>query len=231
VVPPADVTAEALAAWFAARDASREYRRSLYQSLRLFFEWAVSAGVATSNPAQSFRGLSMGPPCPRPLPDDLLLDALLAADRRCWLAVRLASDLGLRRAEVAGVRASHLVRDIDGWTLRVLGKGSKLRVLPCPDDLARAIMISAGEPAGFAFPGRTGGHISPAHLGKLVSRCLPEGWGMHTLRHRFATRAYGVSRDLISVQALLGHSSVATTQRYVRVDGDRLRRIVEAVQW
>lgn len=58
---------------------------------------------------------------------------------------------------------------------------------------------------------------------------MPEGWTLHTLRHRFATRAYSIDRDLLAVQTLLGHASPVTTRRYVAVGEDRLRATVLAV--
>ena len=54
------------------------------------------------------------------------------------------------------------------------------------------------------------------------------GWTAHTLRHRFATRAYAGERDILTVQQLLGHSSIATTQIYTHIDDDELHRAVGA---
>jgi site-specific recombinase XerD len=62
-----------------------------------------------------------------------------------------------------------------------------------------------------------------------MSALLGPGWTAHSLRHRFATRAYAGERDLLTVQQLLGHSSVATTQRYTQIPDDALRRAVMAV--
>jgi site-specific recombinase XerD len=53
---------------------------------------------------------------------------------------------------------------------------------------------------------------------------------MHALRHRFATKAYNIDRDVFTVQQLLGHASPETTQRYVQVSDINMRRLVEAVQ-
>ena len=58
---------------------------------------------------------------------------------------------------------------------------------------------------------------------------MPVGWSMHSLRHRFATVAYAHDRDLLTVQALLGHASPGTTQRYVVAPGEAARRTVLAV--
>lgn len=111
--------------------------------------------------------------------------------------------------------------------LRVQGKGGRVRVLPMSDGLAARVRAEAG--AGYLFPGAIGGHVSPDWVGRLVGRSLPQGWSMHSLRHRFATVAYHHDRDLLTVQGLLGHASPATTQRYVRPPGEAARRTVLAV--
>lgn len=65
--------------------------------------------------------------------------------------------------------------------------------------------------------------MTARHVGKLGSQWLPEGVTLHQLRHRFATVVNKATHDLVSVQRLLGHASVATTQRYVAVDEATLR--------
>lgn len=65
---------------------------------------------------------------------------------------------------------------------------------------------------------------APAHVGKLISRTLPAGWTTHTLRHRFASQAYAVDRDIRAVQELLGHASVVTTQIYTAIPDNARRR-------
>ncbi|WP_375489606.1 tyrosine-type recombinase/integrase, partial [uncultured Mycobacterium sp.] len=60
---------------------------------------------------------------------------------------------------------------------------------------------------GWLFPNGTGGHLSANHIGRLVARALPGDWSMHTLRHRYGTRAYRGSGNLRAVQTLLGHES------------------------
>lgn len=164
---------------------------------------------------------------PRPAPEQAYRSALRAADARGRVILRLAAEVGLRRAEVAQVHGRDLIEDLTGWSLVVHGKGGRDRIVPLPADLAvevRAQLMAAG--GGWMLPGDDQGHLSPRHVGIIASRLLPGDWTMHTLRHRCASRAYAGDRDLLSVQQLLGHASVATTQRYVRLPDDALRRAV-----
>lgn len=142
------------------------------------------------------------------------------------LMLRLAAECGLRRAEIAGIHSRDLVDDLLGWSLVVHGKGDRDRVVPLP--VAIALELRA-QPEGWVFPGDDDGHLSPRWVGRVTARLLPEGWTLHTLRHRFATRAYAVDRDLLTVQTLLGHASPVTTRRYVALPDDALRRTVDAV--
>ncbi|WP_245945875.1 tyrosine-type recombinase/integrase [Corynebacterium senegalense] len=129
---------------------------------------------------------------------------------------------GLRRAECACLRVDDVIAVGQGWTLRVVGKGGHERVVPCPPHLARRIRARRG---GWVFPGGQRGHVSPGWLGKQVSRALGDGGTAHTLRHRYASVAYGHTHDLRAVQTLLGHASVATTQVYTAVDDAAVRDV------
>lgn len=142
------------------------------------------------------------------------------------LILRLAAEVGLRRAEIASIHSHDLVDDLLGWSLVVHGKGGRERVVPLPTPLALELHARG---SGWVFPGADHGHLSPRWVGKLAARVMPEGWTIHTLRHRFATRAYGLDRDLLVVQTLLGHASPVTTRRYVAIGEDRLRATVQAV--
>jgi integrase len=138
--------------------------------------------------------------------------------------LRLANELGMRRGEVAQVHPEQdLVQDLVGWALVVHGKGSRKRVLPLPDDLA-SLLRSA--PSGYLFPSPMGGHLSPHWVGTLVSRALADGTTMHQLRHLCATEVHEQTHDLRLVQTLLGHASVATTQRYIAVDDSKVREAI-----
>lgn len=84
---------------------------------------------------------------------------------------------------------------------------------------------------GWLFPTpRATGPIGAIRVGELVSRALPEHWTCHSLRHRFATKAYRASHDLLLVQRLLGHSKPETTAMYVQLDLNDARHIVVKTQ-
>ncbi|WP_231992692.1 tyrosine-type recombinase/integrase [Mycobacterium sp. 1164985.4] len=186
-----------------------------------FFGWAHRAGHLSTNPAAGLPVMRAAAPSPRPAPDAVWIAAIAAAGPRVRLMLRLAAEAGLRRAEIARVHRRDLTRGPTGAALLVNGKGSKRRTVPVGDDLAAAI---AGDGAdGYLFPGADDGHPSPRYVGDLMADALPDHWTAHTLRHRFATRAYRGSRNLRAVQTLLGHSSVATTERYTAVDDDEIR--------
>ena len=224
---PWEVTGAELVAWVGGRDWSRETLRSWRSALRGFYRWAHGAGFVDVDPALTLLSVEPRPPAPRPAPEQAYRHALARADARVRLMLRLAAELGLRRGEVSRVHADDLERDLIGWTLRVKGKGDRTRRLPVTEGLAAAVRERAA--GGFVFPGKDHGHLSAPHVGKLVSRALPAAWAMHSLRHRFATMAYSVDRDLFTVQSLLGHASPVTTRLYVQLPDASMRDTVTAV--
>lgn len=155
--------------------------------------------------------------------------------------VLLAAYAGLRRSEIAAVHP----RDFVDGVLHVVGKGDRARIVPVHpliDQAVRAELerrrdgrIGTGwrlgaarvDPAGYLFPGQQPGtHVSPWVVGDALSGLLGDVWTGHTLRHRFASRAYAASRDLRAVQELLGHSRPETTARYTAVPDDAMREAV-----
>ena len=217
------LTLDDLLEWTGSHRWKVETRRSYRSSLRAFWSWGVLTERTARDVAHLLPSIPPAQPIPRPAPPAAVVTALNEADARVWLMIRLATELGLRRGEVAQVHSRDLERDLLGWSLHVHGKGSRDRVVPLPDSLARALRRL---PAGWAFPGEVDGHLSARWVGKLVGRLLPVGVTMHQLRHLCATELHDDTRDLRAVQELLGHASVATTQRYVAVRPDRLRAMV-----
>ena len=223
---PYELDGERLVGWCGRQDWAIETRRGYRATLRAFYGWAVAAGRTAENPAADLPKVRAAIPAPRPASEIAYREALVRADDRGRVILRLAAEAGLRRAEVARVHSRDLVEDLEGWSLVVHGKGGRQRVIPLTPELAAAVR-SRGS--GWAFPGRDGGHLSPRWVGKIVTTLLPGSTTMHQLRHRFATRAYSVDRDVFTVQELLGHASPATTRRYVAVPSSAMRATVRAV--
>lgn len=234
VTAPRDVTRDMITDFHAAQTWALETRRGHRNAAAAFFTWAHMTERIPTNPAANLPIVKSSVPAPRPAPDRIVTAGLETPSERVRLMLRLSCELGLRRAEVAQVRADDIEDGIGGALIRVRGKGGKVRVIPISDELALAVESgpaghTRGAPrTGWLFPGSDDGHLSPRWVGKLCAEALPGGWTMHTLRHRFATRAYRGSRNLRAVQTLLGHSSVATTQRYTAVDEDEVRAAMMA---
>ncbi|WP_368834368.1 tyrosine-type recombinase/integrase [Mycobacterium intracellulare] len=222
--PPAEVTAEKLVNWLGRQQhLSPEARKSHRSTLRGFFVWMYEMDRVSVYIGDALPKVRVPKAPPRPAGDRVWETALSKADRRTELMLRLAGECGLRRAEVAQVH-SHDLMDIGTPRLLVHGKGGKQRVVPISDYLAFLIRES-GE--GWLFPNKAGGYMTPDHVGRLIARVLPGDWTAHTLRHRYATRAYRGSRNLRAVQTLLGHESILTTERYVALEDDEIRAAAE----
>ncbi|WP_130012020.1 tyrosine-type recombinase/integrase [Serinicoccus sediminis] len=222
------LTTPELIAWLAAHDWSTETRRSYRASLTGYFRWAHATGRIHQDPAAALPPIRPRPGVPRPAGEDRIVDAMLAAEPRVRLMILLGAQAGLRRGEIAQVHSRDVVRDLEGWSLRVHGKGRRNRQVPLVDDLARALLEL---PPGWAFPSPVlaGQHLTAAHVGKLISAALGPGLTSHQLRHRFATRAYAVDHDLLTVQQLLGHAKPETTMIYTRIPDAAKRRTVVAL--
>lgn len=220
-VQPYHVTLEHLNAYTKDRDWAPNTRAVVRASMSVFFRWAVDNEYLVKNPAAKLMPIRVPAGKPKPATDDAVRDAYAIADPRTWLMVALGTRGGLRAMEIAAVNTRDVTRDEGGYSLRILGKGSKTRLVPLDDDMGEMIL---NRPEGYVFPGRIDGHISPAYVSRLVSKVLPPGVTCHKLRHRFATRAYrGSGHNLRAVQELLGHSSIQTTTVYTQVDSQELR--------
>ena len=218
--PSPHITTADLATWLGSHGWAPATIASVRASFRSFWGWMHTSGRMRTNPALGLPAVRIAPREPRPAPEWVLEG--LRSDERVRLMIDLAARQGLRRAEIASVHSRDLVADLDGWSLIVHGKGDRDRMVPLHDDIAARLR---GLPYGWAFPGRRG-HLSPNRVGDMISGALPSGWTAHSLRRRFATRAYAGGRDLRSVQRLLGHASIETTQRYVAVESSELRAAV-----
>ena len=241
----AEVTAGEIRAWLAhLRGGDHPLSpRSLSQSLSAIrtFHRFLDRRLDAPNPAIALvRGPRVKPGAPRPVTEDqaagMLAEPGLDPDRETWEAARdeavltLLYGCGLRISEALSlVRADAPIGDL----LRITGKGSKTRMVPVLPAVREAVdaylaevpfAIAPDEPL---FRAKRGGPLSPRHVQATVQVLrgrlgLPDSATPHALRHSFATHLLGAGADLRSIQELLGHASLSTTQRYTEVDAAAL---------
>lgn len=218
------VTVDELAEWLGSHRWAAETARSYRASMRSFYQWAYLTRRVVEDPSALLPAVRVPIGEPRPAPEAVYRGGCEVADARVRLMLALAWCEGLRRGEIARIHSDDLEPDLTGWSLRVAGKGGRVRRVPLLGEIAEQLQAL---PAGYAFPGKDDGHLSPRWVGRLIADALPGNWTAHPLRHAFATRTHESSgHDLRVVQELLGHSSLATTQRYVAVDDAAKRAAV-----
>jgi integrase len=223
---PWHVEPEQLLLWTGNQRWATETRRSRRRSLHAFWDYGMAMGMTTTHAAALLPKVKTTIPEPRPAPLDVFLDAWRRAKPSVRLILRLAAELGLRRGEIARIHLTDIQRHTNGWTLWAHGKGGKQRLLPMSDELAAMLRKRASRHGGYVFPGAHDGHVSARWVGKLAARALPEPWGLHSLRHTFASELLAAGVDIRIIQELLGHASLATTQRYTKVTDDMKRTAV-----
>lgn len=221
-----DVTTEQIVQVFARQQWKPETRKAYRNTISSFFRWLHKSGRRPDDPSLDVPRVKKPHAHPRPCPDRYIAAAMEKATTSEKLMIRLGAECGLRRGEIARVHSDDVVADNAGRSLIVRGKGDKQRIVPLPDDLAGIIM----DARGYLFPGRFGGHVEESYVGDHISHLLPDGYGAHTLRHRFATVTYATTHDLFVVAELLGHESVETTEHYVAMPDGRLRAATAAVR-
>ena len=239
------LTAGEIRAWLAhLRQGERPLSpRSLSQALSAIrtFHRFLDRRLDAPNPAIALvRGPRVKPGAPRPVSEDqargMLAEPGLDPDREAWEAARdeavltLLYGCGLRISEALSLKRSDAPLPD---SLRILGKGSKTRIVPVLPAVREAIDAYLAE-APFAiapdeplFRAKRGGPLSPRHVQATVQNLrgrlgLPASATPHALRHSFATHLLGAGADLRSIQELLGHASLSTTQRYTQVDAAAL---------
>lgn len=250
-VRPEEVDATAVRSFLAALTRDGLAKRSQAQMLsavRSLFRFACREGTLAANPAQSVRT----PKIPKTLPRHLrpgevenLLEAPAGAvvnDAR--LAKRDRAILELLYA--AGLRVSELVSldwqaiDLSARVLRVRGKGNKERMVPFGRPAADALrqwlevwesvrtgMGQPNEESEPVFLNFRGGRLTDRSVRNILDRWVDQaavarGVHPHTMRHTFATHLLEAGADLRTIQELLGHSSLSTTQKYTHLDVERL---------
>ena len=204
------------------RDDAPETRKSMLSSARLFYRWAFKRGHVSTDPTLDIEGVRVPVSVPRVASDDAILHALSVATAAQRAMILLARYACLRLTELTTLPTSAREGDL----LRVRGKGGKERMVGVNDDLMATLHAIEEPGLRYYFPGLRGPHMHPQSVHKIIHRLT--GFNPHALRHAGATAAYNATRDLRAVQEMLGHSSLATTQRYLHLDPDALRRVAAA---
>lgn len=233
------------------RAAPRTVARRL-SAIRQFYRFLVSEGRRADDPASPLDSPRQGRPLPKILSEADVTELIEAANRRegpdrqrtvALLEVLYAT--GLRVSELVGLPLTALLRD--GIGLLVRGKGGRERLVPLSDPAREALaaylavrerfMTPEREALQrpFLFPSRSSdeGHLTRQRFAQILKDLTigtsvdPAKVSPHVLRHAFATHLLDHGADLRSVQTMLGHADIATTQIYTHVMGERLRKVVE----
>ncbi|HUK09795.1 MAG TPA: site-specific tyrosine recombinase XerD [Stellaceae bacterium] len=228
--------------------APRSVARRL-SALRQFFRFLALEGRRSDDPCRDIDSPRLGRPLPKLLSVEEV-EALIetAARDRSAEGLRLSAMLELLYA--TGLRISELVRlplaaaRRGSAVLTVRGKGDKERIVPLSEPARQALLayqacrshfLGEGRHSPWLFPSRgAGGHLTRRRVGQLLKGLAPKAGvdpsrlSPHVLRHAFASHLVDGGADLRSVQEMLGHADIATTEIYTHVQRGRLQRLVEA---
>jgi integrase/recombinase XerD len=246
----ADVDTDGLRAYFAAleaRDLKPRTAARRLSALRQFYRFLYSDGLRADDPTGALDSPRQGRPLPKILSEaevDALLDA--ARDRDGAEGVRLTCMLellyatGLRVSELVGLPLAAVARD--PRVILVRGKGGKERMVPLTEAAIEAVeawravrgaYVPTGQDSRYLFPSRSEeGHLTCRRLGQLLKELAidsgidPAKVSPHVMRHAFATHLLHHGADLRSLQQMLGHADISTTQIYTHVLGERLKTLV-----
>ena len=215
-------------------------------AVRGLFDFLVRSEQVGQNPADLVSSPKREQKLPRVLSGEQARELLERIPARTPLELRdramleLAYSCGLRCEEIVNLERDSY--DFESEQLRVLGKGSKERLLPVGEPAQRALRryldkgrhALAGEPRETAlFLSKSGRRLSNSDVSRRLAlwvreAALAAGVSPHALRHSFATHLLEGGADLRTIQELLGHASISTTQVYTRVDAARLREAYAA---
>lgn len=204
-------------------------------ALRSFFTFLLVEGSIKETPMADVEVPRFHAPIPKVLSQDEVLELIRMPDKgRTSLRDRTMLELlyatGLRVSELINLKKGDV--NLEGGFVVAMGKRSKERVVPLGTYSREAVKtyLDTDAPKGFfLFPNRNGGPLTRQAIWKIIRRYSTRlergGISPHTIRHTFATHLLEGGADLRSVQILLGHEDISTTQIYTHVDSKRLKEI------
>jgi integrase/recombinase XerC len=231
-------------AWLANRKASNVTRARHLASVRSFYRYLVMSYDMPNTMVNALRPPRRPPPFPRTLTQDHAIGVarqIGEVSRTKTLGARdtalftLLYGAGLRIAEALALNVRDVPRRGEDASVRVTGKGSKQRIVPLIDAVQVALadwlaVHPSPQPENPLFVGARGKRLDPAVAQRTLRiyrrlNGLPEHATPHALRHSFASHLLSAGVDLRSIQLLLGHSSLVSTERYTSVDEARLMHV------
>ena len=245
--PPEQAGAEAIRDYLGdlkrRRMAPRTAARRL-SALRQFFHFLVADNRRPDDPSFGLDSPRLGRSLPKFLGEDAVLRLIEAAERRPertrlrdTALIELLYATGLRVSELVTLPFSAVARG--QTTLLVRGKGGKERMIPlglaAANAVAACIQVREPKASRWLFPGDRGGRPLTREAAALMLKRLAVEAGLppstvspHVLRHSFASHLLAGGADLRSVQQMLGHADIATTQIYTHVQEERLKSLVRS---
>ncbi|MDE0161330.1 MAG: tyrosine recombinase [Acidimicrobiaceae bacterium] len=242
---PDSVDRRALRRYLAHLGNSRYAARTITRKvsvLRRYFDWARRTGRIEADPTLGLTAPRGGSRLPQVLKDDqihTLIDKPARAgdddarDARDLAIVELLYGSGLRVSEMCGLRHEDL--DLAQAQVRVWGKGAKQRLVPLSEPAVEALrdwlqrhrgsFVTGETPAEVVFLNQRGRAMTPRDARRVIDRRSVAPTHPHALRHTFATHLLDGGADLRTVQELLGHADIASTQIYTHVSRERLREV------
>ncbi len=211
-------------------------------TVKMLYKYMVMEGKISVNPMSSISTLKLQKHLPEVLHYNSIEEMLRAPDCKEKLGIRdkamleLMYATGARVSEVASIKVSWI--NFDYGYIRCQGKGSKQRIVPMGSEAAKAIkrylrdvrplLLKIEEDEPLLFLSRTGKKLRRENIWSLVKKYamkagIRSNISPHTLRHSFATHLLEGGADLRSVQEMLGHSNISTTQIYTHIDKKHLK--------
>ncbi len=234
-----------LTSWFYKRLGNgvshRSNSRSL-SSIKSFLRFLIRHKKIVSSKLLRVKGPRFASSMPRPLSKNQIKNLIedISTEPERWIRMRNLSIIilmwgyGLRISEVLNLK----LKDLETNNLTIIGKGQKSRIIPILNEVVFFIE-KMGETCPYSilyddyiFLGKRGKQLKASIVQKQIREIryklrFPENTTPHSLRHTFATELLENMVDLRSIQELLGHSSLATTQRYTKVTSEKMRSVIE----
>jgi integrase/recombinase XerC len=246
-VPPDRITSDDIRCYLYWLNQQGEKASSLARklaSIRSFYRFLLQRGRVTNNPAEDIRSPKLPKPLPRVLTKDAAWSLMEFPADGSWLSLRDRALLetlystGARVGEAVGMNWNDL--DQAEGLVRLRGKGAKERIVPIGEVAVHAIeryrkalppALAPSAPSAPLFVNHRGGRLTTRSVARMVarySRSLAGGpISPHTLRHSFATHLLDEGADLRSIQEMLGHASLSTTQKYTHLAADQLAAVYD----